>query len=224
MPEHRMSFEEFLEMLKKHPGNADAYDISRAVPDTSSPLKGKNIIWLGSSVTFGAASFEQSFIECIDAIEGTTSVKEAVSGTTLVDDEPDNYIERMLKLPKDIRADAFVCQLSTNDASKGKSMAAIRDAIERIIAYAGETWHCPVFFYTGTKFDSPLYQEMVDCVLSLEADGRIRVLDLWNDPEMNAVSKEDYDLYMADPIHPTKAGYLKWWTPKFIAFLRENLA
>ena len=223
MPEHRMSFEEFLAMLKKHPGNAEKYDVANAVRDESSPLKGKNIIWLGSSVTFGAAAFEQSFIECIDAMEGTTSVKEAVSGTTLVDDEPNNYIERMLKLPKDIQADAFVCQLSTNDASKGKAMPAIKDAIERIITYAQNTWHCPVFFYTGTKFDSPLYQEMVDYILGMETEGKIKVLDLWNDPEMNAVSKEDYDLYMADPIHPTKAGYLKWWTPKFIDFLRKNL-
>ncbi len=223
MPEPEMSFEEFLEMLKVHPGNAGQYDISTAVSDASSSLKGRRIIYLGSSVTFGAAAFEQSFIECIDAIEGTISVKEAVPGTVMVDDEPESFIERMLKIPVDIHADAFVCQLSTNDANKGKPMPAIRDAIERIIAYAQDTWHCPVYFYTGTKFDSTLYQEMVDYILGVEKEGKIKVLDLWNDPEMNAVSKEDYDLYMADPIHPTKAGYLKWWTPKFIDFLRENL-
>ena len=32
---------------------------------------------------------------------------------------------------------------------------------------------------------------------------------------MNAVGAEDYALYMADGIHPTQAGYLLWWTPKF---------
>lgn len=26
---------------------------------------------------------------------------------------------------------------------------------------------------------------------------------------------EDYALYMHDPVHPTKAGYGLWWTPKF---------
>ncbi len=224
MPDRPKTFEEFLEMMKKLPGNAPEYDVSTISRDENSVLKGRSIIYLGSSVTFGAASQEQSFIEFIDASEGTLSVKEAVSGTTLVDDEPGSYIERMLKLPKDIKADAFVCQLSTNDASKNKPLDKIVSSIEYIIDYAKNTWHCPVFFYTGTKFNSELYGQMVDAVLQMEADGKIKVLDLWNDPEMNAVSPDDYALYMADPIHPTKAGYLKWWTPKFIAFLEKNLA
>ena len=39
------------------------------------------------------------------------------------------------------------------------------------------------------------------------------VIDLWNNEEMNKVSKEDFNLYMHDPVHPTQAGYLVWWTP-----------
>ena len=223
MPEHRMTWEEFQKMLKELPGNDAKYDVSAVAADENSLLKGKMIIYLGSSVTFGAASFEQSFIEYIDKMEGTVSVKEAVSGTTLVDDEPNSYIERMLHLPKDIRADAFICQLSTNDAAKNKPLDKIVSAIEYITGYAGETWHCPVYFYTGTRFDNDLYAQMVDAILAMEKGGKIKVLDLWNDPDMNTVSPEDYKLYMADPIHPTKAGYLEWWTPKFIAFLNENL-
>ena len=129
----------------------------------------------------------------------------------------------MLHLPKDIRADAFICQLSTNDAAKNKPLDKIVSAIEYITGYAGETWHCPVYFYTGTRFDNDLYAQMVDAILAMEKGGKIKVLDLWNDPDMNTVSPEDYKLYMADSIHPTKAGYLEWWTPKFIAFLNENL-
>ncbi|MBP3893447.1 MAG: hypothetical protein J6D34_05320 [Atopobiaceae bacterium] len=30
-----------------------------------------------------------------------------------------------------------------------------------------------------------------------------------------SVVAEDYALYMHDPVHPTKAGYGLWWTPKF---------
>ena len=41
----------------------------------------------------------------------------------------------------------------------------------------------------------------------------ITVIDLWHDPEMNRVSPDDYRLYMNDGVHPTKAGYLLWWTP-----------
>ncbi len=47
----------------------------------------------------------------------------------------------------------------------------------------------------------------------------IGVIDLWNDAEMNAVSEEDYALYMNDEVHPTQAGYLLWWVPKFQAYL-----
>ena len=40
---------------------------------------------------------------------------------------------------------------------------------------------------------------------------------------MNAVSEEDYQLYMFDPIHPTRAGYRDWWLPKFEAYLEDIL-
>ena len=68
----------------------------------------------------------------------------------------------------DEKFDAFVCQLSTNDASKEMPMGelsssenledfdtqTITGAMEYIIVYAKQTWNCPVIFYTGTKYDS----------------------------------------------------------------------
>ena len=42
----------------------------------------------------------------------------------------------------------------------------------------------------------------------------INILDLWNDDDFNSISEEDRRLYMADPIHPKKAGYMKWWCPE----------
>jgi hypothetical protein len=94
-------------------------------------------------------------------------------------------------------------------------------AIEFIIAYAKETWGCEVSFYTGTKYDSALYKKMVDALYDVQEKWGIGIIDLWNDPEMNAVSAEDYAKYMADPIHPTSLGYRLWWTPKFIAHLKQ---
>lgn len=41
---------------------------------------------------------------------------------------------------------------------------------------------------------------------------------------MDAVSGEDYWVYMNDAIHPTQAGYLKWWTPKFESYLADLFA
>ena len=51
----------------------------------------------------------------------------------------------------------------------------------------------------------------------------IGVIDLWNDEEMNDVSEKEYEVYMADPVHPTQAGYLEWWTPKMEEYLYQFL-
>ena len=214
-------------------GNKSEYSVANTEALPANALNGKTIIYLGSSVTYGSASGGESFAEYLEKRDGVTPVKEAVSGTTLVTDEKKNYIERMLTIDPNIKADAFICQLSTNDATKKKPLGEISSstnledfdtgtvagAIEYIIAYAQKTWNCPVFFYTGTKYDSDAYGEMVKLLLEIQKKWDITVIDLWNDPEMNAVSKEDYKLYMANGIHPTKAGYRDWWTPKFEEYL-----
>ena len=50
---------------------------------------------------------------------------------------------------------------------------------------------------------------------------RAKKTDLWNDEEFNSISDEERKLYMADAIHSTQAGYLKWWTPVFEEYLRD---
>lgn len=222
------------------PGNAERFHPENIQPHTESPLKGKTIIYLGSSVTYGSDSLGVSFVEYIDRLNGTTSVKEAVSGTTLVtkDDASGNsYIPRMKTIDPDIPADAFICQLSTNDATRHMPLGKISEgfeltdfdtetvagAIEYIIAYAGKTWHCPVLFYTGTRFDCREYGEMVKLLLEIQKKWKIGVIDLWNDEALHAISEKDYNLYMSNPIHPTQAGYLLWWTPAMEAYLYEFL-
>ena len=99
----------------------------------------------------------------------------------------------------------------------------VAGAIEYVIAYAKQTWNCPVIFYTGTQYKSEQYAQMVDLLLQIQEKWKIGVIDLWNDPEMQAVSAEDYKLYMVNGIHPSFAGYRDWWTPKFEAYLTEAL-
>ena len=222
------------------PGNAEKFHPENIQPHTESPLKGKTIIYLGSSVTYGSDSIGVSFVEYIDRLDGTTSVKEAVSGTTLVtkdDASGSSYIPRMKTINPDIPADAFICQLSTNDATRHMPLGTISGgfeladfdtetvagAIEYIIAYAEKTWHCPVLFYTGTRFDCREYGEMVKLLLEIQKKWKIGVIDLWNDMALNAISEKDYNLYMSNPIHPTQAGYLLWWTPAMEAYLYEFL-
>lgn len=198
-------------------------------------LKGKTVIFLGSSVTYGSAANGVSFADFLEKEDGIISVKEAVSGTTLVDGDSSSYVSRMKTINKIIKADAFVCQLSTNDASLKKPLCEVSDsfdisdfdtqtvagAIEYIISYAQETWKCPVVFYTGTKYDSELYGRMVDLLLEIQKKHNIGVLDLWNSEEMNAVSADDYKYYMHNGIHPNYEGYRRWWTPQFRKYLAK---
>ena len=49
----------------------------------------------------------------------------------------------------------------------------------------------------------------------------IGVIDLYTDTEFNNISSEQRSLYLADKIHPTKAGYLEWWTPKMEQYIYD---
>ncbi len=231
---------DFLHNVKtnKMPGNDEKYGLEYAGNVENSLLKGKVICFLGSSVTKGAASGGVSFVDYIGQRNQCEVIKEAVSGTTLVEEGVGSYVSRLKKIDTGKKVDLFVCQLSTNDASQGKELGGISDsfdcsdfdtktitgAMEYMIAYVKETWNCPVVFYTGTKYESEAYQNMVTRLSELQEKWDIGVINLWDDAEMNQVSDTDYALYMADPIHPTKAGYLKWWTPKIEAGLYEQFS
>lgn len=217
------------------PGNAEEYHPENLKPHEDSPLTGKRLLFLGSSVTAGDAALNVSMADYLQALDGCEVVKEAVSGTTLVNEGSSSYVARLKQVDTNQHFDAIVCQLSTNDASKKKPLGKISDsvegrafddttvigAMETIIAYCQDTWDCPILFYTGTQYDSTEYQAMVDALLELEMKWGITVLDLWNDTDMNAVSDTDRKLYMNDDIHPTQAGYLLWWSPKFQECLYE---
>lgn len=200
-------------------------------------LKDKTVIFLGSSVTYGSKSGGYSFADCLEDEYGIISVKEAVSGTTLADNDSSSYISRMKTIDKSIKADAFFCQLSTNDAKKKIPLGVVSDsfdadlfdtktvagAIEYIISYAKNVWNCPVFFYTGTKYDSEYYEKMVELLLTIQKKHKIKILDLWNSEKMNSVSKEEYSFFMSDGVHPNINGYREWWMPEFRDFLLQNL-
>lgn len=203
-------------------------------------LSGLDIVWLGSSVTFGQRAGGYSMADAIqDNHSGTTSHKFAKSGTTLVNDKDTSYIARMYEIDPNLHVDLFIVQLSTNDATQGKAMGTISTgkdlndfddqtiigAVETIIAFASKTWNCPVVFYTGTYFESDEYSKMVEVLLQIEEKWDIDVIDLWNNEEMTELFGTDqYNQYMYDSIHPNRDGYVKWWTPYFEERLREIIA
>ena len=64
---YRFSFGPFKSLgdirMSKLPGNAESYGMDRLDAMEASPLKGKNILFLGSSVTYGAASLREGIPE-----------------------------------------------------------------------------------------------------------------------------------------------------------------
>lgn len=227
--------------LKNLPGNSAVYEFSAIQPLENSPLAGKPVIVLGSSVTYGAASGGDAVGEYLAARMGCVVTKEAVSGTTLTDGGKNSYVQRMLNnLDPGAPCDLFICQLSTNDATQRKPLGEIsnsRDradfdvktitgAMEYIISYARETWGCPVVFFTGSRYDSPAYDAMVERLYELQEKWGVGILDLWSDDAFNDISDEDRALYMSDDIHPTRAGYRDWWGPEqerqLLAFLQQQ--
>lgn len=249
------------------PGNDAVYD-AQNITASHTALTGKTIYWLGSSVTLGMESGEQAVADYIAARNGAVCVKEAVSGTTLIDkpyqswfSSEDSYVTRLNNsenFAKQAKVDAFVCQISTNDAKSenlsrwGRITGAdVTDkasfdvettlgAMEYIIAYVWETWGCPVYFYSGAYFGDDgltgnrdpsgtdyarlvqLTHELVEKWNAIEGY-EVHIIDLYNDADFNDITDSQYKLYMRDPIHPLKAGYLEWWTPYFEEILSRTL-
>ena len=196
-------------------GNSVRYDVSRIPFKKTSPLKGKTVVFLGSSVTKGFAAHNNAFAEYIAKKDSCICIKEAVNGTTLIDNCEDSYIERMRdNLDPERQVDLFICQLSTNDATRNSPLGEISEsrdldsfdvktvcgAIEYIIAYAKETWHCRVMFYTNPQYDSDTYAKMVEALLKIQEKWQIGVIDFWNDERINSISPEKRKLYLQDPI------------------------
>ena len=184
-------------------------------------LKGKTILFLGSSVTCGAEHI--SFIDVMAQRCGINAVKEAVSGTHLADITEQSYVARLKKVDKELKPDLFICQLSTNDTHPDIPLSKTEDAIRFILEYVKNTFGCPMAFYTGVYFENEKYAKMVDMLYKLQKEYDFSILDLFNDKDMSSVSAEDHAKYMTDSIHPTVLGYEEWLTPKFIEFCDELL-
>lgn len=212
---------------------ATGYDYSVKLPvelDPEDPLSGLDLIWIGSSVTYGAhASGHYSMVDAIqDNHPGTICEKYAISATTLVNQSDESYVARLKRIPKDKQPDLVIVQLSTNDATTGKEFGEIAEgfdaaefddttiagAIETIIAYAQETFGCRVVFYTGTYIEKEGYAEMVELLHAIQEKWGIGVIDMFNNDDMTALyGTEQYNSYMFDEVHPNKLGYVEWWTP-----------
>lgn len=220
-------------------GNAPEYSVENTETIENSPVKGNTYFWLGSSVTYGAESEGETMADFFAKKWDCTSVKEAISGTTLSTKAPNSYVERFDKYlnsnEKAEHLDGFICQLSTNDTrypddlgiimpdfitgSDAFDTATTFGALEYILARVKETWNCPLYVYTNPPYSNSVYPNMVEGLMRIAAKWDVTVIDLYHDEEFNNISETERALYMSDTIHPTKAGYREWWLPKFEAAL-----
>jgi lysophospholipase L1-like esterase len=222
-------------------GNAPDYDVEKIETLADSPLKGKTLYFLGSSVTIGYGSNGMAFPHYIAKRDQCAVIVEAVTGTTLMDKDENSYVHRLefgSKFDKNADVDMFICQLSTNDTGGGTvdmlklgdivgptgdlsayDKTTITGAIEYIITYVQQTWNCPVLFYSCSRRNDMRYAKMVDRLNELANIWDIEVLDLWNDADFNNLTTAQRKLWLKDATHPTKAGYMEWWTPVFERFL-----
>lgn len=161
--------------------NDQRYSVNNVTQRENSPLNGKTIYWLGSSVTYGSASEGESMADYLSALTGCICKKDAVSGTTIFDDNKtastgaNSYTRRLRYsnvFSKEEKIDAFVCQISTNDARNDRltkigyvthedkidledfDLTTTLGGIEYIISYVSSTWGCPIYFYSGAYFAS----------------------------------------------------------------------
>ena len=220
----------------RHPGNVDEYAVANYPTLEDSPLKGKSFFWLGSSVTLGASSLNESMADFIAKKYDCLCIKEAVSGTTLADYKENSYVERLdaylAAADRPAHMDAVIVQLSTNDQNEPEKFGIVTSkevtapeafdtattfgAMEYIIARVQETWGCPVLFYTNPPTGRSSYMDMVFGLYEIATKWDVEVIDLFIDSEFNSLpTEEQRDLWMTDKIHPTKAGYRDWWLPKF---------
>lgn len=215
--------------MRRVEGNAKEYSFDEIELLKENDMQGKNLLVLGSSVAYGECSLRNGPGEYFEHRWGCNLIKETVSGTTLTDSGEKSYVQRLIhNVEPTEKVDLFICQLSTNDATQKKPLGevsasmdledfdtkTITGAMEYIIGYARETWNCPVVFFTGSRYDSIAYQEMVDRLLELQQKWNIGVLDLWSGDEFNHISEKQRSLYMVDDIHPAMAGYRDWWCPE----------
>lgn len=217
-------------------GNLPQYSPKAATLDPSSPLYGKHIVFLGSSITYGATALGKSFVEDLAASDGLIVDKLAISGTALAGREANSYVSRFQSFHVKQTPDAFVCQLSTNDGRLGKPLGKITEdgdtefdiettlgAIETIITQVQSDWGCPILFYTCLRKPDADYQALIDALYQLQAKYGFAILDLHGDAALASATRQ-HPLAMFDDAHPTQLGYSKLWTPLFRQALIRLLA
>lgn len=202
------------------PGNRKMYSPLALKGDPSSPLMGESMLFLGSSVTRGYGSLGEAFPECFHWMDGAIFTKEAVDGTTLADMDDRSYLARLRKHEGE-SFEYMLVQLSTNDAwqraplgdKDSQDTGTTFGSLNEILRIGSSISSTLPIVWSNPYFKNDRYREMVSICKEISAEGRCLFLNLYEDPEVNSISKKERRLYLMDEIHPTRAGYRDWLFP-----------
>ena len=182
--------------------------------DGVNALTGRNILFLGSSITKGSASSNISFADYIKERDGANVRKLAESGTNMArPSDTGSYVRRLTD--SDLGSfvpDIVACQLSLNDSTNGIGLGSLPDivfeelddakvaslyggattvggAIAYITAYSYYNWpDCQVVFYTVRNNGyNAQYAKMRDKLYEAQdkyGSDRIKIIDMWNIAEL----------------------------------------
>ena len=163
-------------------------------------------------------------------------MKSSYSGTTIAYQDDRSYAPRLMTYTKADGFDAVVIQLSTNDAGQGVVRGEISEsynpvdfdqttfcgAMEAMLEYCKNTLQCPAVVFTVTSygqrddmFTEDNYDGMVQVTKKLCEKWGAHLLNMWEDEELNNITKEQFNDWMANGSHPVRKGYLEWWLPEF---------
>lgn len=226
--------------FEKTPPNDSFWSKENAPRFPDSPLKGKRILFLGSSVTLGLQSHEEAVGDFLEKEDGIILYKEAISGTTLRQEHSSDLsylsrFQRFIREHAEEKLDAIIVQLSTNDgwdpSKLGTPLAnenpeTSYGAIEAIATLEERSYGCPLFFYTGAHYEDmngKTYAQMVEGLRRIAQKRGFGVIDLFSNPEFNVLGQAHYSYWMHDGVHPYRAGYRAWWTPYFRVYLIAHL-
>ena len=209
-----------------HPGNRKRFSPSLLEEDPSSPLKGKRMLFLGSSVTRGYGSLGEGFPECFIWRDGALPTKEAVDGTTLANKDGRSYLSR-LRRHEGERFDHMLVQLSTNDAWQGlplgdkdsQDTGTTFGSLNEILRIGSSLSKALPIVWSNPYFENGPYREMVRIAKEIAAEERCLFLNLYEDPLVNSIGMGERRLFLLDEIHPTRAGYRDWLFPYLRAFV-----
>ena len=216
-------------------GNNEAISVKNTPTRENSPLKNKTFAFLGSSETVGAMSDGEAFPQYLAKRNDCTSVVHAKSGATLCTayQQVAPYVEMLKNFSQSQAFDGFFVCLSPNDSWFIDDFGTVSDgfdidsfdqsktygALEYILAYAKQTWGCDLYVYTDVFWVSDTYPEMIENAKLIAKKWGAKLIDLYSDKEFNDINQRQRMLYMADDVHPLKAGYRFWWTPQFEKYI-----